>query len=175
MQITCNTSSAHHVQHVVLRATWHEGTARLLSLTELKSHLFELYSIGRKMNRWRRGGNRSTRRKPLATSFRKCHILKPEDSSPKRDSNPHNSIGGRLGKQTRYCLLAGCLMSQQYANVSQGRVCSDNFTCCHTEIQVADQTFYLTQSQYTDTGPTSPSTDPITPGAWQGSHLSEKF
>ena len=32
--------------------------------------------------------------------FRKCHILKPEDSSPKRDSNPHNSIGGRLGRQT---------------------------------------------------------------------------
>ena len=47
-----------------------------------------------------RGGNRSTRRKPLATSFRKCHMLKPEDSSPKRDSNPDNSIGGRLGKET---------------------------------------------------------------------------
>ena len=27
--------------------------------------------------------------KPLATSFRKCHMLKPEDSSLKRDSNPH--------------------------------------------------------------------------------------
>ena len=26
-------------------ATWHEGTAQLLSLTELKSHLFELYFI----------------------------------------------------------------------------------------------------------------------------------
>ena len=37
----------------------------------------------------------------LATSFRKCHILQPEDSSPKRDSNPLSSIGGRLGKQTR--------------------------------------------------------------------------
>ena len=47
-----------------------------------------------------------------------------------------------------------------------------NFTCCHTEIEVADQTFNLTQSQYTDTGPTSPSADPITPGAWQGSHWS---
>ena len=45
-------------------------------------------------------------------------------------------------------------------------------TCCHTEIEVADPTFHLTQSQYTDTGPTSPSTDPITPGAWQGSHWS---
>ena len=27
-------------------------------------------------------------------------ILKPEDSSPKRDLNPHNSIYGRLEKQT---------------------------------------------------------------------------
>ena len=30
--------------------------------------------------------------------------------------------------------------------------------------------FYLTQSQYTNTGPTSPRADPITPGTWQGSH-----
>ena len=72
-------------------------------------------------------------------------------------------------------LLVGCLMSQQQASVSQGRICSDNFTCCHTEIEVADPTFYLTQSQYTDTGPTSPSADPITPGAWQGSHRSANF
>ena len=69
----------------------------------------------------------------------------------------------------------GCLMSQQQASVSQGRICSDNYMCCHTETEVADQTFYLTQSQYTDTGPTSPSADPIMPGAWQGSHWSANF
>ena len=68
-----------------------------------------------------------------------------------------------------------CSTSQQHASVSQGRICSDNFTRCHTEIEAADQTFYLTQSQYTDTGPTSPSDDPITPGAWQGSHQSANF
>ena len=45
VQIACNSSSAYHVQHVVLRATWYEGTAELLSLTEFKSHLFELYFI----------------------------------------------------------------------------------------------------------------------------------
>ena len=77
------------------------------------------------------------------------------------------------------CLLVGCLLgcltSQQQASVSQGRICSDNFTCCHTEIEVADPTFYLTQSQYTDTGPTSPSADPITPGEWQGSHWNANF
>ena len=44
--ITFNTSSAYHVQHVVLRATWYEGIAQLLNLTEFKSHLVELYFIG---------------------------------------------------------------------------------------------------------------------------------
>ena len=75
-------------------------------------------------------------------------------------------------KEVFVCWLVGCLTSQQQASVSQGRIRSDNFTCCHTEIEAADQTFYLTQSQYTDTGPTSPRTDPIMPGAWQGSHWS---
>ena len=64
--------------------------------------------------------------------------------------------------------LVGWLTSQQHASVSQGRICSDNCTCCHTEVEAADPTFHLTQSQYTDTGPTSPSADPISPGAWQG-------
>ena len=72
-------------------------------------------------------------------------------------------------------LVVGCLTSQQHASASQGRICSDNSTCCHTEIEAADQTFHLTQSQYSDTGLTSPSTDPLTPGAWQGSHWSVNF
>ena len=75
-------------------------------------------------------------------------------------------------RKWKLLLLVGCLSSQQHASVSQGRICTDNFTCCHTEIEAADQTFHLTQSQYTDTGPTSPSADPITPGDWQGSHWS---
>ena len=65
------------------------------------------------------------------------------------------------------CWLLACLTSQQHASVPQRRICSDNFTCCHTGIEAADQNLYLTQSQYTDIGPTSPSTDPTTPGAWQ--------
>ena len=71
--------------------------------------------------------------------------------------------------------MLACLTSQQHTSVSQGRICSDNFTCCHTELEVADQTLRLIQSQYTDTGPTSSSTDLITPGAWQDSHWSAKF
>ena len=69
-------------------------------------------------------------------------------------------------------LLAGCLTSQQPTSVSQGHVCSENCTCFHTGTEVARQTFYLTRSQYTDTGPTSPSANPVTPGAWQGSYSS---
>ena len=63
----------------------------------------------------------------------------------------------------------------KHASVSQGRICSNNLTCCHTKTAVADQTFHLTQSQYTETRPASPSTDPVTPGAWQGSHRSADF
>ena len=72
--------------------------------------------------------------------------------------------------------VVGCLTSQRRASVSQGRICSNSCTCCHTEIEVADPTFYLTQSQsQTDTGRTGPNADPITPGAWQGSHRSANF
>ena len=42
-------------------------------------------------------------------------------------------------------------------------------------MEAADPTFYLTQSQYSDTRPTSPSADPITPCTWQGSHWNTKF
>ena len=43
-------------------------------------------------------------------------------------------------------LFVDCLVSQQHAGALQGRICSDKFTCCLSEIEVADQTFYLTQS-----------------------------
>ena len=63
-----------------------------------------------------------------------------------------------LRRSPKRCLFVGCLTSQQHASVSQRRICSNKFTCCRTEIEVADHTFHLTQSQYTDTGPTSPVT-----------------
>ena len=70
-------------------------------------------------------------------------------------------------------MLVGWLLNvPAHVSVSQGRICSDYFTCCHTEIEAADQTYNLTQLQYTDAKPTSPSVDPITPDAWQGSHWS---
>ena len=66
-------------------------------------------------------------------------------------------------------------MSHQHVSVSQGWICSDNSMRCHTETEVADQTGYLTKSQYTDPWPTSFGTDPIMPGARQGSHLNTNY
>ena len=71
--------------------------------------------------------------------------------------------------------MVGCLTSKQHASVSQRRMGSDKCTCCQTEVQVLRVACYVTQSQYTDTWPTSPSADPVTPGAWQRSHLSTNF
>ena len=57
-------------------------------------------------------------------------------------------------RSTQWCtrmLFVGCLTSQQRASVFQGRSRLDKRTHCHTKREVADQTFYLTQSQYSDT------------------------
>ena len=81
--------------------------------------------------------------------------------------------GGGGGGAIEGCCCCCCLLIVDWhASVSQGRICSDNGLFCHTETEDVDQTFYLTQSQYTDSGPTSPSANPIKPGAWQGDHRS---
>ena len=72
-------------------------------------------------------------------------------------------------------LFVGCLSSQQYSSVSQRRICSDSCTCCHTETEAADQTFYLTQAQYADTRLTSPGANHITPDTRRGSHWGVNF
>ena len=50
-----------------------------------------------------------------------------------------------LHRRRLLLLFVGCLTSHKHAGVSQARICSDNCTCCHTDIEVADQTVYLTQ------------------------------
>ena len=77
--------------------------------------------------------------------------------------------GGGSGVQL-WLLLAGCLTSQLHTMVSQGWICWDQCSCCHTGTEAVDQTSCLAQSQCTDTWPTRPSTVPIAPDAWQGSH-----
>ena len=54
-------------------------------------------------------------------------------------------------------------------SVSQRWICSDNCTCYHTEMAVADQTCYLTKSQCTDTRPTTLRSYHMMAGTWQGS------
>ena len=67
------------------------------------------------------------------------------------------------------CFFLGCFMCLcNMQSVSQGRICLDHRTCCHTEIDNADQ-LAVSPCRYTDTGPTSPSTDPVTPGLQQSS------
>ena len=137
-----------HALHVN-SASWWGGTAQSFLLTVMKSLLRLPHLLPETINRWKQGEKWSTRRSRPTTSSSQYHVPKPK--------------------------TVGCLTSQQHASVSKGRICSDNFTCCYTETEVADQIFHLTQSQYTDTGPTSPNTDPISPGAWQGCHWSASF
>ena len=95
--------ATNHVQHierlsrasVMLRATWYEGTAQLLSLTELKSHLFELYFIGWTIKLMKKG------RKPeYLEKTPGDELQKMPHTTAHRFKNPCSSIGGRLGKQT---------------------------------------------------------------------------
>ena len=103
------------------------------------------------------------------------HTVK--DQWPRPQDSIYSGTHSPLLSSTKPCNSVCWLLNVPATgySVPQGRICSDNFTCCHTEIQVADQTFYLIQSQYTDTRPTSPNTDLITPDAWQGSHWSANF
>ena len=117
--------------------------------------------------------NKPNQTKPNQNKTKKKQTNKQTNKQANKQTKNRVSyfIQHRIPKCRRKDLFVGWLLkSQQHASVSQERICSDNFTCCHTEIEVADPTFYLTQSQYTDTGPTSLSAGPITPGAWQGSH-----
>ena len=77
-------------------------------------------------------------------------------------------VGGELPRwwpSGKGRLLLGCLTSQQHATYLRGGS-AENITCCHTELEISDQTFHLTQSLYTDSRPTSPNTDLLTPGTW---------
>ena len=71
------------------------------------------------------------------------------------------------------CLLLN--VPARYYSVSQGRACSDDCSCCHTDAETAGQPLHITQSRYTDTGRTSPRANPISPDPWQDSHWSTKF
>ena len=168
----CKTGGYNPNQDALIELPRHQQTIIFCLRTghcRLNSHLKRIgVKDLRSMPLWRGGPNTRTlptvRLTPSASKAADmAHLRVPQNQALGvcREFVPDIQVCGTGGRD---CLLVGCLTSQQQASVSQGRICSDNFTCCHTEIEVADQTFYLTQSQHTDTGPTSPSADPITPG-----------
>ena len=77
---------------------------------------------------------------------------------------------GQLWSPLSWCFF--CCKSPSYMQkASQDRVCFANSTGWHTSKKVASL-IYCLKAQCTDTGPNSPSTDPVTPRSRQGSHHS---
>ena len=73
-----------------------------------------------------------------------------------------------------HCMWLGRQASKKQSDVFRGITAQTNCTCCHTETEVADQTFCLTKSLYTHTGPTSPRADPYNARRLVGSHWCAK-
>ena len=118
----------------------------------------------------RRGRNLPT------TTFHHSRPLRKDRLQQHRDDNASAHWQKRLFlSNMEWSLFVGYFTSQQDDSVSQGRICSDKCSCCHTEREVTGQPIYLTQSPYTDSGLTSPSADPLTPSAWQCSHWRTNF
>ena len=128
------TSSAYHVQHVVLRATWYEGTAQLLSLTEYKSHLFELYFIGWDINRWRRGvpGGNPWRRASENATYYSPNIQAPSETRTRtialvagyesRSANRYTTRRPRTTQRRKMQIHLGLLLSH-YSILFYSRLC----------------------------------------------------
>ena len=67
------------------------------------------------------------------------------------------------------------LISQQHTSIHQRHIRLDSCTCCHTEIETANQTCYLSQSQDTDTPSTSPRANSVTSVPGRVTHYSTDF
>ena len=65
---------ANHIQHVVLCHLVRRDSSAIKFDRVWNRIYFSFMSLAETIDWWRRGGNWSARRKPLMTSFRKCHI-----------------------------------------------------------------------------------------------------
>ena len=199
MQITSNITSAYHVQHVACHVVQMDSSAIKFDRVEIAFSLAsfdwlkpsngkreektpddELQKMPYTEVRKFKPQSRSRTLALVAEQVKESDVL---TSTPRAVPIEENSNTLKLDK---YLLARNAVLSAAVVvvcwllNVPATCKCISgtdllNFTCCHNEIEVADQSFHLTQSQDTDTGPTSPSTDPLTPGAWQGSHWSANF
>ena len=123
------------------------------------------------------------RHSKLEKKKKKCTSLCPFETNTKENSLSLTFLlTGQLavkveitlldtGKVTNYLLhlfVRKVSTSQQHAEYISGTGLRQQFFVL-PHWDVAGQTCYLTLSQYADTRPTSPSADPVTPGAWQDS------
>ena len=84
----------------------------------------------------------------------------------------HAHVDFQLFSQKSCCHTEIEVADQTYCSIwSQLRTCLDSSLCYHTETEVADQTYCSIWSQYTDTGPSRPSLDSVRPGARWGTNL----
>ena len=92
--LMCNTLSAYHVHHAVYHLVRRDSSAIKFDRVEIAFILALFYWLKPLTDE----GGEETRvpgeNSPM-TSLKKCHILKSENSSPKRDLNLHSSIGDR--------------------------------------------------------------------------------
>ena len=86
--------------------------------------------------------NNNNRKKKNGNDTKRRNLRWLTISSPYPKLSPTRSFKWPGRSRVLVGWLVACLTSQQHASVSQGRICSDNFTCCHTEIEVADPTFH---------------------------------
>ena len=98
MQITCSTSNVYHMQHVVCHLVERDSSAVNLDRVEI-TFILALFDWLKSLTD-EEGAETEVPRKIALTNLRKCHILKPENLSPNRDSTRTLSMGGKLGKHT---------------------------------------------------------------------------
>ena len=87
-----------------------------------------------------------------------CRWEDCSDSNPHHDTTTKDCTGVQVGPfqifhppSSRFVVVC-CSTSQQHVCVSQ-RQDLLSYSFCHTEMEVADPTFCLIHTQYTDTGP----------------------
>ena len=157
MQITCNTSSAYHVQQVVLHATWHNWTAQILSWQNWNRIYLSSILLAEPLTN--EGGEETgvPRENPWQRASWSPHIWQP---GPLHGDYLKSPICQKLLGKTEtvwgtYRLscplrLPNTKMSkmnkprwmQLVASVSHRQICKDNSICCNTKIKIADQTCF---------------------------------
>ena len=115
--------------------TYSEFHIIIVNWTQLHENLFKIVVYRAESDNYI--GSVAIANQSSAYSSSICYIYSCSRPQISDSPSPHHQI-----VITSAPMFVGCLTSQQHASVSQGRICSDKFTCCHTEIVVVDQNFH---------------------------------